>query len=232
MGAIFAMESTTHIVFKKVWKHFLMRSGARLRNTVNSKPFFGGICFRKLLQSLWTPPMSVVMHNKNNDSTWPCSTLHNFMVIKHFLLHKWNIPAFLRLLGHSTCVAVTEKFRCVCNMMFVCRDSAFWGEGRKQSTFQTTESDNHAGKAILNQPKLVCQSSLVSHLGSKWAGFRQVLILNQLKPAKQFRLDPDWKLQWMRVLMCYKNTYTYVHTIIPSLIYINKFLCFKTYLLL
>lgn len=91
-----------------------MRFGACLRNCVNSEPFCGGVCFRKLLQSLWTPLMSVVMHNKNNDSAWPYSMLHNIMGIKHFLLHKLNILAFLRLPGHSTGPAVKQREALLC----------------------------------------------------------------------------------------------------------------------
>lgn len=81
---------------------------------MNSEPFCGGVCFRKLLQSLWTSLMSVAMHNKNNDSTWPCSTLHNIIGIKHFLLHKLNILTFLRLLGHSTGAAVKQREALLC----------------------------------------------------------------------------------------------------------------------
>lgn len=69
--------------------------------------------------------MSAATHNKSNDSTWPCSMLHNFMGIKHFLLRKLNILAFLRLPGHSTGAAVAQRLRRVRNMTFVCRDNVF-----------------------------------------------------------------------------------------------------------
>lgn len=171
--------------------HFLLRSGACLSNPVNSKSFCGGACFRKLLRSLWTPPLSVATHNKNNDSAWPWSTLYNFMGIKHFLLRKLNILAFLWLTGHSAGVAVMQKHRRVRYITFVCRDKAFCEEIRKWCNLDIRETlscwKDHIKPVWTGHPSELKLGSWLLVL----EGFWFLMLGDHLRPSETV-MEGDW----------------------------------------